>query len=177
MFCFKVFIFSAVMFAANCTHAQDNPWEISFGSTQMFSGWYSKEVSHLPTSSMTAVLSYEILESITVWGVFNLPLVPNQKLTSEGLIVQNQTPPALMLGGSFQPILIEVKKDRDLGIDLGASIGKEIALSGRFFPVGAARLKLIIDDSTTVYAGVTTSPYNADGDLLWGLIYGVGTKF
>jgi len=177
MYYFRALAFSVILFAANYTHAQDNPWEISFGNTKMFSGWYSKEVSHLPTSSMTAVLSYELLDSITVWGVFNLPLVPNQKLTSKGLIVQNQTPPTLMLGGSFQPVLIEVKKDRYLGLDIGASIGKEIALSNRLFPVGAARLKLIIDDSTTVYTGVTSSPYNTDGDLLWGLIYGVGTKF
>ena len=124
MYCLKILIFSVVMFTANCSHAQDNPWEISFGGTQMFSGWYSKEVSHLPTSSMTAVLSYEILECITVWGIFNLPLVPNQKLTPEGLVIQNQTPPALMLGGSFQPILVEVKRIATLVSTSGPLSGK-----------------------------------------------------
>ena len=62
-----------------------------------------------------------------------------------------------MLGGSFQPILIEVKKDRDLGVDIGASIGKEIALSGRF-SVGAARLKLIIDDPPRSTRGLQLHP-------------------
>lgn len=177
MYCLKILIFSAVMFTANCAHAQDNPWEISFGGTQMFSGWYSKEVSHLPTSSMTAIISHSIGENFAAWGVFNLPLVPNQTISEEGILVQNMTPPALMLGLSYQPFIFEFREKRELGFDIGASVGKEIALKGRVFPVGAARLKVVIDNSTTVYAGVTTSPYNAEGDVLWGLIYGVGTKF
>ena len=64
-----------------------------------------------------------------------------------------------------------------LGLDFGASVGIELIRRARVFPVGATRLKVIKRSGTTVYMGLTTSPYNADGDLVFGLVYGVGTKF
>ena len=156
----------------------DDPWEISFGSTQIFSGWYGEKESYLPTSSATLIASYEAIEDFALWGVFNLPLVPNQKVTEDGILVQTQTPPTAMFGLSYQPIEIEFDEgEYALGLDFGASVGVELIRRARVFPVGATRLKVIKKGGTTVYMGLTTSPYNANGDLVFGLVYGVGTKF
>ena len=170
-------ILLCTMMAAPSAGAKVNPWEVSFGTTQMFSGWYSKEPSNLPTSSATLILSREIFGNLSVWGIFNLPLVPNQEVTSSGELIRTQTPPALMLGGSYQLISYEFDEGRVLGLDFGASVGRTFVRDGKFFPVTAFRLKVVKDRDMTVFAGLSTSPYSVEGDLVWGLVYGVGTKF
>lgn len=150
---------------------------MSFGTTQLLNGWYGKSETYLPTSSATLILSRTIFEDFALWSVFNLPLVPNQKVTDEGLLVQTQTPPALMLGVSYELIGIPFEQERLIGLDVGASVGREFTIDGRVFPVGAVRLKVVKSADNTIYIGATTSPYNPKGDLVWGLIYGLGTRF
>ena len=159
------------------TQARVNPWEVSFGTTQMFSGWYGKDSSTLPASSATLIISRELFGNLSAWGIFNLPLVANQEITSSGELVRTQTPPALMLGGSYQLIAYEFDEGRVLGLDIGASIGRTFVKEGKFFPVTAFRLKVVKDRDMTVFGGLSTSPYSVEGDLVWGLVYGVGTKF
>jgi hypothetical protein len=116
-------------------------------------------------------------ESFALWVVFNLPTSSNKRFTEEGLLVESQTPPSLMLGASYELLGYEISDKKSLGLDVGASVGHTITLNGQFFPVGAFRLKFVKDEDSTMYAGVTTSPYNPDGDLVWGLIYGMGYRF
>ena len=170
-------ILLCIILTASSARARVNPWEVSFGTTQMFSGWYDKDSSSLPASSATLIISREIFGNLSAWGIFNLPLVPNQEVTSSGNLVWTQTPPALMLGGSYQLVSYEFDKGRVLGLDFGASIGKAFVRDGKFFPVTAFRLKVVKDRDMTVFAGLSTSPYSVEGDLVWGLVYGVGTKF
>lgn len=157
--------------------SKENLWEISFGNTQLFSGWYNGEDSYLPTSSTTLILSYRVYGDFALWGVFNLPLVPNQKLTKDGELIRTKTPPALMFGASYEIVRFKFDKKRWIGIDTGLSVGRALVIESRFFPVGATRLKVIKDKDTTYYIGLTTSPYNSDGDLVFGLVYGAGMRF
>lgn len=59
----------------------------------------------------------------------------------------------------------------------GFSLGRTIDLGGQYFPVGAFRVKLLKDQDSSIFAGVTASPYNRNGDMVWGVIYGMGYRF
>jgi hypothetical protein len=160
------------------SYANDhNPWEVSLGTTQMFFGWYGEDSSQVPTSSATLILSRELIGGLSAWGVFNLPLTPNKRVTAEGVIEDTITLPTLMLGLSYEALSYQYDERKRIGLDAGLSVGRPLTLKGQVFPVGAFRLKLVKDNENTVYVGLTTSPYNPEGDLVWGLIYGMGTKF
>ena len=167
----------SVLLAPSVSHADENNWEVSFGTTQMFIGWYKKGSHPVPTASATFILSRKVYESFALWAVFNLPLVPNKRVTDEGLLEETQTPPSFMLGASYELLSYEFTDKKSVGLDVGASVGHPITLEGQFFPVGAFRLKFLKDEDSSMYAGVTTSPYNPEGDLVWGLIYGMGYRF
>lgn len=156
---------------------EDNPWEVSFGTTQMFVGWYEKGSSPVPTASATLILSRRVFEDFALWSVFNLPLAPNKRVTEEGLLVETQTPPTFMLGASYELMDYSISKTKSFGLDVGLSVGRPLTLEGQLFPVGAFRFKILTSQDSTMYAGVTTSPYNPEGDLVWGIIYGAGTRF
>lgn len=166
-----------VFLVPSVSHSEENSWEVSFGTTQMFIGWYDKGSSPVPTASATLILSRKVLGDFALWGVFNLPLVPNKRVSEDGLLVETQTPPTFMLGASYELMLHEISKTKSLGIDAGASVGRPLTVNGQLFPVGAFRFKILTSQDSTMYAGVTTSPYNAEGDLVWGIIYGAGTRF
>lgn len=167
----------SVLLTPTISHAEENNWEVSFGTTQMFIGWYEKGSHPVPTSSATFILSRKVYESFALWAVFNLPLVPNKRVTEDGLLVETQTPPSFMLGASYELFKYKFKDEKSVGIDVGASVGHPITLDGRFFPVGAFRLKYLKDEDSSMYLGLTTSPYTPEGDLIWGLIYGMGYRF
>lgn len=167
----------SVLLTPSISHAEENNWEVSLGTTQMFIGWYEKGSHPVPTASATFILSRKVYESFALWAVFNLPLVPNKRVTEEGLLEESQTPPSFMLGASYELLSYKFAKKKSVGLDVGASVGHPITLEGQFFPVGAFRLKFVKDEDSTMYAGVTTSPYNPEGDLVWGLIYGMGYRF
>jgi hypothetical protein len=143
----------------------------------MVIGWYGKGSLPVPTSSATVVLGYSLSESFSLWSVFNLPLSPNRKVNGEGLIEETLTPPSFMLGGSYQLFKIDVSETDTFGMDIGLSIGRTIALEGLFFPVGASRFKFLMGDRSSAFIGLTTSPYNSDGEIVWGLVYGMGKRF
>ena len=166
-----------VLLAPSVSHADENNWEVSMGSTQMFIGWYKKGSYPVPTSSATFILSRRVYKSFALWAVFNLPLAPNKRVTKDGLLVETQTPPTFMLGASYELVRYAFTDTKSVGLDVGASVGHPLTLEGQLFPVGAFRLKFIKDKDSTMYAGVTTSPYNPEGDLVWGLVSGMGYRF
>lgn len=174
---FTVVLILSVLFTSATSHAEDNKWEVSIGSTQMFIGSYEKGSYPVPTGSATFILSRRVYESFALWAVFNLPLTPNRRLTEEGLLVESVTPPSFLLGASYELVTHKISDTKSLGLDVGASVGHPITLEGQFFPVGAFRLKFVKDKDSTIYAGVTTSPYNPEGDLVWGVISGMGYRF
>ena len=167
----------SVLLTPTISHAEENNWEVSLGTTQMFIGGYEEGSIPVPTNSATFILSRKVYESFALWAVFNLPTSSNKRFTEEGLLVESQTPPSLMLGASYELLSYDLTDNKYLGLDVGASLGHTITLNGQFFPVGAFRLKFVKDKDSTMYAGVTTSPYNPPGDLVWGLIYGMGYRF
>lgn len=156
---------------------EENKWEVSFGTTQMFLGWNREGAFPVPTASTTLILSRTVFSHFALWGVVNLPLVPNKRITEEGVLEDTQTPPSLMLGVSYEIAKLKIDDKKSLGVDTGVSIGRSLAKVGQLFPVGAFRIKIFINEDTSIYAGATTSPYNADGDLVVGFVYGVGTRF
>lgn len=167
----------SVFLTPSISQAEENNWEVSFGTTQMFIGWYEKGSSPVPTASATIILSRRIFDDFALWSVLNLPLAPNKRVTEEGLLVETQTPPTLMLGASYEVFKYEISETKSLGVDTGISVGRSLTLEGEIFPVGAFRLKFLTSQDNTMYVGATTSPYNAEGDLVWGIIYGAGTRF
>lgn len=156
---------------------EGNNWEVSFGTTQMFIGWNNKGASPVPTASTTLILSRTVFSDFALWGVVNLPLVPNKRITEDGVLEETQTPPTLMLGVSYEIAKFKIDDKKSLGIDTGVSIGRSLTKEGQLFPVGAFRLKIFTSEDNSIYAGATTSPYNAEGDLVVGFIYGIGTRF
>ena len=82
-----------------------------------------------------------IFEDFALWSVLNLPLAPNKRVTEEGLLVETQTPPTLMLGASYEVFKYEISETKSLGIDAGISVGRSLTLEGELFPVGAFRFK------------------------------------
>ena len=124
----------------------------------MFSGVYEEGSIPVPSNSATFILSRKVYESFALWAVFNLPTSSNKRFTEEGLHVESQTPPSLMLGASYELLSYDLTDNKYLGLDVGASLGHTITLNGQFFPVGAFRLKFVKDKDSTMYAGVTTSP-------------------
>ena len=166
-------------------HIEDtkNMWEVSFGTTQLFNSWYSSRSIPVPTASATLIVTRKVSEEIALWGVFNLPLTPNQNTDkADETDETDEQPrrmsiPTFMLGVSYEIFKYTFGKDKDFGVDTGFSIGRELISDGRFFPLGATRVKVVKEDDTTVYVGITSAPYNKNFDLIWGLIYGVGTRF
>jgi len=177
----RIFLFLLFLTLPLSAHAEEEPihrpWEASLGNTQMFIGWYKKGSYPVPTSSATLILSREVVFDFSLWAVFNLPLNSNRRVTEEGLLVESQTPPTFMLGLSYEFIRYGMSEGRSLGLDAGFSVGRPLTLEGQLFPVGAFRLKLLTKQDSSMYAGITTSPYNPEGDLVWGLISGMGYKF
>jgi len=171
-----ILIISSLLMSA-ISHAEENKWEVSIGSTQMFIGSYEKGSYPVPTGSATFILSRSVYESFALWMIFNLPLTPNRRLTEDGLLIESQTPPSFLLGASYELMGYQISDTKSLGLDVGASVGHPITLEGQLFPVGAFRLKFVKDKDSTIYAGVTTSPYNPEGDLVWGVISGMGYRF
>ena len=159
------------------SETKESLWEVSFGTTQMFLGWNNEGSFPVPTASTTLILSRTVFSDFALWGVVNLPLVPNKRITEDGVLEDTQTPPSLMLGVSYEIAKLKIDDKKSLGIDTGVSIGRSLAKVGQLFPVGAFRIKIFINEDTSIYAGATTSPYNAEGDLVVGFVYGVGTRF
>jgi hypothetical protein len=170
-------LLTSVAQAESYPPVEENNWEVSFGTTQMFIGWYEKGSSPVPTASATIIFSRKIFKDFALWSVLNLPLAPNKRVTEEGLLVETQTPPTLMLGASYEVFKYEISETKSLGIDAGISVGRSLTLEGKMFPVGAFRFKFLTSQDNTMYVGATTSPYNAEGDVVWGVIYGAGTRF
>lgn len=174
----KTILLVCVLAISSPAYGQEtNLWEVSIGTTQLFSSWYSKESSPVPTASATLMISRGVFQDFAIWGVFNLPLAPNKVVTKDGVSELTMTPPTMMVGGSYELISYSFSESKRVGMDIGASLGKALASDWGFFPVGAGRVKLVKGEDTTLYVGVTTAPYNSKGDLIWGLIYGAGTRF
>lgn len=155
----------------------ESKWEVSIGSTQMFVGGVKNQTFPLPTASSTLIFSRTIFEDFALWAIVNFPLSANKRLTSEGVIVEDQTPPVAMLGASYTLLQSKIGERKSVGLDAGLSLGRTIDLAGQYFPVGAFRVKLLKDQDSSIFAGVTTSPYNRSGDMVWGVIYGMGYRF
>ena len=152
-------------------------WEASLGQTQMFVGGVKNRSFPLPTMSSTLILSRSLYESFALWTIVNFPLSENKRITKDGVLVDSQTPPTFMLGTSYNLFVYNFDETYSLGLDLGLSLGRTIDLEGQYFPIGAFRFKLLTGQHNTMYVGVTTSPYNMKGDMIWGVIYGLGQRF
>jgi len=155
----------------------ESKWEVSIGSTQMVVVGVKNQTFPLPTASSTLILSRTIYENFALWAIMNFPLTVNKRLTSEGVVVEDQTPPVAMLGASYTLLESNMGEGKSVGLDTGVSLGRTVDIAGQYFPVGAFRVKLIKDQDSTLFAGVTASPYNKEGDMVWGVIYGMGYRF
>ena len=172
-----VFLLMFMPYIVSPSFGEEKPWEGSIGTTNLFIGWYGRDSSPVPTASTTFILSRRVFDDFALWGVLNLPLSPNKIVTEDGVLIQELTPPTLMFGTSYELLYHQFDEATAVGLDIGVSIGRALTLDSPLFPVGAYRFKLIHSKTSTIYFGVTTSPYNAEGDLVFGLIHGAGIKF
>lgn len=172
---FILFISLSLLLPTN-TQAE-NKWEASLGQTQMFVGGIKGRSFPLPTVSSTIILSRSVYENFALWAIVNFPLSANKRLTSDGVLVEDQTPPVAMFGASYNILSHDLDEGKSLGFDIGLSLGRTIDLAGRYFPIGALRFKFLKDEGSTLYVGVTTSPYDTNGGMVWGVVYGMGYRF
>ena len=149
------------------------PFEVSFGTTQLFENWFGQNELSLPVSSATLMLAWSFHERVRAWVIFNLPLVPSQHLNSEGEARFSKNPPVALLGLSALLFKQKLRRDNELEIDLGVYGGKVLEPDGLYFPVFASRVSLIKKEDVTIYVGLSAS---IRVDTL-GLIYGVGHRF
>jgi len=148
-------------------------WELSFGTTQLFEGWFGESELNLPVSSATLMLARALGERFHLWAIFNLPLVPSQEVQADGSARLTRSAPVFLFGGSVVLFTEKVSKKNRLSADLGLWGGKVLRRGGPYFPLSALRLKILKGEDTTLYLGLSAS---VGVDTL-GLIYGVGHRF
>ena len=149
------------------------PWEVSFGTTQLFENWFGQNDLNLPVSSATLMLAWAYHERLRAWVIFNLPLVPSQHLNSEGEARFSKNPPVVLLGLSAVLLNQKLRRQNRLEVDFGLYGGKVLEPNGLYFPVMAGRVSLIKKEDVSIYVGLSAS---VRVDTL-GLIYGVGHRF
>jgi hypothetical protein len=149
------------------------PWSISFGTTQLFENWFGESKLNLPVSSATLMLARYVSSSFKTWLIFNLPLVPSQRINADGQARFSPNPPVMIVGASYILMNIKLKRDNHLEAEVGIYGGRILDEGGLYFPLGAARLSVVKKDDVAVYLGLSAS---MRVDTL-GLIYGVEHRF
>ena len=149
------------------------PWEVSFGTTQLFEGWFGKSELRLPVSSATLMLSRQFGNHINLWAIFNLPLVPSQEILRDGSSRLTRSAPVILFGPSLILFSVPISSTNRLSADLGLYGSKVLRAGGPWFPLSALRINLLKGADTTVYLGLSAS---TEINTL-GLIYGVGHRF
>ena len=150
-----------------------HPWELSFGTTQLFEGWFGESELNLPVSSATLMLSRQLGEYVNLWAIFNLPLVPSQEVQPDGSTRLTRSAPVFLAGASLILFNTKLSKSNRLSADLGLYGGKILRKDGPYFPLSALRLNILKGQDTTIYLGLSAS---VGVDTL-GLVYGVGHRF
>lgn len=158
------------------TDSVDNdflPWSVSFGTTQLFENWFGESRLNLPVSSATLMLARYISSSFKTWLIFNLPLVPSQRINADGQARFSPNPPVMIVGVSYILMSVKLKRNNHLEAEAGVYGGRVLDEGGLYFPLGAARLSVVKKDDVAVYLGLSAS---LRIDTL-GLIYGVEHRF
>ncbi len=153
--------------------AEERLWELSFGTTQLFEGWFGEDELDLPVSSATVMLSRDITGWLNAWVIFNLPLVSAQVITKDGELKTSRSAPALLLGLSADLFEARVSRRDSFKLELGLYAGQVLREGGRAFPLAALRGVVLKGGDTTLYIGVSGSALLESV----GLIYGVGHRF
>ena len=148
-------------------------WAVSFGTTQLFENWFGQSKLNLPVSSATLMLARNIHQKVKTWLIFNLPLVPSQKIDDLGQASFDPNPPVILVGASVVLMSIELKRDKKLEGELGVYGGQVLENNGLYFPLAAGRLSLVKKEDLAIYLGLSAS---IRVDTL-GLIYGVEHRF
>lgn len=158
------------------TQAEDSEqlnWAVSFGTTQLFENWFGESNLNLPVSSATLMLARHIHKRIKTWVIFNLPLVPSQRINQQGQASFSPNPPVVLLGASVVFMDLKLKREKRLEGEFGIYGGKVLENQGLYFPLAAGRLALVKKDDVAIYLGLSAS---IRVDTL-GLIYGVEHRF
>ena len=89
---------------------EENNWEVSYRHYRCLLAGMRRV--HLLCRQLLLPLSSPvgIFEDFALWSVLNLPLAPNKRVTEEGLLVETQTPPTLMLGASYEVFKYEISE-------------------------------------------------------------------
>lgn len=153
--------------------AERHLWELSFGTTQLFEGWFGESELNLPVSSATLMLSRQLGEHVNLWAIFNLPLVPSQEVQPDGSTRLTRSAPVFLAGASLILFNTKLSKSNRLSADLGLYGGKILRKAGPYFPLSALRFNILKGQDTTIYLGLSAS---VGVDTL-GLVYGVGHRF
>ena len=119
------------------------------------------------------MLARHIHKRIKTWVIFNLPLVPSQRINKQGQASFSPNPPVVLLGASVVFMDIKLKREKRLQGEFGIYGGKVLEEQGLYFPLAASRLALVKKDDVAIYLGLSAS---IRVDTL-GLIYGVEHRF
>jgi hypothetical protein len=107
-------------------------------------------------------------------GVFNLPTETKQFLVN-GVLVNEKANPTFSAGLEFKFAQFDVSRQTQIDFEVSPLASFIIAKGWkfRFAPIGAARMRIVKNDSFAMYFGTSYSL----GINAWGLIYGTGYIF
>jgi hypothetical protein len=147
-------------------------WEVSFGTNQLFEGWFRDSTGVLPTTSALIINEWLITDRISLGLAFNLPMVPSRKVV-DGKISESYSAPAVLIGPAVDLLRFSISKRAIFKTQFSLLIGSVIKDEMPIFPLGALRLKIETAEKSGVYIGVSAS---LAVDSI-GLIYGVSHRF
>lgn len=147
-------------------------WEVSFGTNQLFEGWFRDANGVLPTTSALIINEWLITDRISLGLAFNLPMVPSRKVV-DGKISESYSAPAILIGPAVDLLRFTVSKRAIFKTQVSLLMGSVIKKEMPIFPLAAFRLKIETAEKSGVYIGISAS---LAIDSI-GLIYGVSHRF
>jgi len=155
--------------------AAASEWELSFGTSQLFSSGFLEDDQQgetLPTTSALFISEYFFSKRWGFVALFNLPLTPERTLRN-GEVISRFAAPTLAAGLEWTPLSWDVREASRLEVQFALMGGAVLAPSGRFFPLSALRLHLLQNEGFALYVG-TAFAFRLD---TLALIYGIGHRF
>ncbi len=146
-------------------------WDVSFGTSQLFEGWFHKDTQGIiPTTSALLTNELFLTRKISLALAFNLPMVPSRRVI-DGKISESYSAPANLVGPAIDLFHLSVSKRATFKVQVSLLMGTVIKPELPIFPLSAFRLKIESDEKSGVYIGVSASLAVNSIGLIYGVLY------